>query len=183
MRPILLAVCASLALAGTGRAEPPANPTPKAAAPAPAQPVDPKSLKAWFPKPPSDWQMVIPGLQPRPVPGTSAAECEYTQDTTGSAGIVTIVVTDLAGTPEKPGLLAADFTSRDQTESDKGFEKPISADGFPGFAEYDAETQRLEAIVLVSARFTVELTISNLPPEALDAWLKFLPLKTLATLK
>ena len=66
-------------------------------------------------------------------------------------------------------------------ESTEGYQKGVTIGGQPGYETWDNRSRRAELNVLVGGRFMLQLSASQVEPEALRAWAESIDLSGLAS--
>lgn len=108
------------------------------------------------------------------------AEGNYEND----QGSITIELSDTSGLGGLGGLAAMGWAMAEiDRETDSGFERTSTIQGYKAIEKYDTENKDGEIELMVDKRFTVKVSGSGVPFEALQKALGKIDLKKLAALK
>jgi len=136
-----------------------------------------------LPEPPQGWTADKPDGSTTDTEGFSitTAGRTYRQGTAEDVPTVSINITDTAS--NKQFLDTATAAWNATSEATDGYTKAVTIDGNRGFEQFEKDARTGNLWVVVNGRYLVQVEITNLPPEELQAWIKRVDLKKLAALK
>jgi hypothetical protein len=146
--------------------------------------VDFREMKALLPKElPGGMKGSLKG-QKSGAMGMSVAEAEGRYEKDGSDASISIKLTDISGMGAMGAMAhAAWATAEIDNETDDGYEKTTTINGYKGMEKYNTKNKDGELQVFVDNRFVVEVRGNNVKVEQMKAALSAVDLKKLAALQ
>lgn len=116
--------------------------------------------------------------------GMMVSEAEGTYEPENGGSAISMKITDISGTGGIGAMAHTAWASAEvDNESDDGYEKTTSVNGFKALEKYSTKNKDGEIHVLVDSRFVVEVRGSDVKIEQLKGALATIDLKKLAELK
>jgi hypothetical protein len=114
--------------------------------------------------------------------GMAVSEAEGTYEGPRNAR-ATVKLADMGGLGGLGALAQMGLAADIDSESDTGYERTYTHKGMKVMERYDSEDRSGEITTFVDGRFSVQITMRNIKPEALKAALDAVDVKKLAALK
>jgi hypothetical protein len=144
--------------------------------------VDFRELRALLPEKLGELKRTNAKGQRNAAMGMAVAEAEGVYEGPRNAQ-ATVKLADMGGLGGLGALAQMGLAADIDSESDTGYERTYTHNGIKVMEQYDSEDRSGEISTVVGGRYSVQISMRNIKPEALKAALDAVDLKKLAALK
>lgn len=144
--------------------------------------VDFRELRALLPEKLGELKRTSAKGQRNAAMGISISEAEGVYEGPKDAG-ATVKLADMGGMGGLGALAQVGMIPDMDSESDTGYERSYMHKGLKVMERYDSQDRSGEITAIVGGRFSVQITMRNINPEALKAAMDAVDVKKLAALK